>query len=148
MAQQLFSESQNSQISVASEECPAIAPEELTCPLTLEVFSDPLMSKHGHNFERNAILKWLAEGNSECPLTRKPLSPSMLFPNVQMRLKVKKWQVENQLEVSCGVPETGDGIVDGKLVFSTWDLARHRKLGIVQSAKGRRNVAQALRVVG
>jgi hypothetical protein len=148
MVQQFFSRNQKCLASGASEDRPANVPDEFICPLTLEIFSDPLMSKHGHNFERNAILEWLAEGNPECPLTRKPLSPSMLFPNVKMRLKVKKWQEENNLEISCGVMETCDGFVDGKLVFSTSDIARHRKVGLVRCARDRRNVPQAMQLVG
>jgi hypothetical protein len=148
MVQQFFAESEKRQVTGLSEILPVSVPDEFICPLTLEIFSDPLMSKHGHNFERNAILEWLAEGNPECPLTRKPLSPSMLFPNAQMRLKVKKWQEENQLEVSCSGMETGDCIVDGKLVFSASDIARHRRLGFVQCARGRRNMAKAMQLVG
>ncbi|KAG7358829.1 U-box domain containing protein [Nitzschia inconspicua] len=101
-------------------------PDEFICPLTLEIFSDPLISKHGHNFERRAILEWLAEGSSECPLTRKPLSPSMLIPNVQMRLKVKKWQEENKMEASTNGLEARDKTEDFKLVFSTTDPDGHR----------------------
>ncbi|KAL3920189.1 MAG: hypothetical protein SGILL_003386 [Bacillariaceae sp.] len=94
-------------------------PNDLICPLTLEIFTDPLMSKHGHNFEREAILEWLAKGNQECPLTRKPLSPSMLFPNAKMRLKVRSWQQANQLEVSCLGLDIGDSVVTAeRLVFS------------------------------
>jgi U-box domain len=103
------------------------APDDFICPLTLEVFSDPLISKYGHNFERTAILEWLAEGNLECPLTRKPLSPSMLFPNVQMRLKIKQWQEENELEVSCCGLEAGDNYVNAKLVFSATQINDYRK---------------------
>eukprot|EP00529_Nitzschia_sp_RCC80_P036210 CAMPEP_0113487356 /NCGR_PEP_ID=MMETSP0014_2-20120614/25467_1 /TAXON_ID=2857 /ORGANISM="Nitzschia sp." /LENGTH=162 /DNA_ID=CAMNT_0000381051 /DNA_START=76 /DNA_END=564 /DNA_ORIENTATION=+ /assembly_acc=CAM_ASM_000159 len=70
-------------------------PNDFMCPLTLTLFEDPLVSKHGHSFERRAILEWLGEGNTTCPITRKPLTPSMLFPNAALRMRVKSWEKEN-----------------------------------------------------
>ncbi|KAL3908230.1 MAG: hypothetical protein SGILL_008559 [Bacillariaceae sp.] len=103
-------------------------PSDLICPLTLEVFTDPLATKYGHNFEREAILEWLATHNQVCPLTRKPLSPSMLFPNAKLRLKIRSWQQDNAFEVSCPGLECGDSVVVGeKLVFSAQDMDQHRK---------------------
>lgn len=58
------------------------------------------MSKYGHSFERRAILEWLAEGNTSCPITRKTLKPSMLFPNAALRLRVRSWQRENDLNAN------------------------------------------------
>ena len=103
-------------------------PSDLVCPLTLEVFTDPLASKYGHNFEREAIMEWLATHNQVCPLTRQPLSPSMLFPNAKLRLKIRSWQQENALEVSCPGLDVGDSVVTSeKLVFSAQDMDKHRK---------------------
>mmetsp|Transcript_9157 Transcript_9157/g.16393 ORF Transcript_9157/g.16393 Transcript_9157/m.16393 type:complete len:159 (+) Transcript_9157:47-523(+) len=106
----------------ANEETVQI-PSEYVCPLTLEVFRDPLMSKYGHNFERKAILEWLGEGNQECPLTRNPLSPSMLIPNAALRLKVRSWQEENNLKIQCFGVDTDDSFVDAKLVVGTAQLS-------------------------
>jgi hypothetical protein len=104
-----------------------VAPCEFVCPLTMEVFTDPLLSKYGHNFERNAILEWLAQGNAGCPITRQTLTPSMLFPNVSLRLMVRSWQRENNLEVSCAGLETEGSYVGGdKLVVSLSSLNREK----------------------
>ena len=51
-----------------------------------------MMSKHGHNFERSAILDWLAEGNACCPVSGKPLRPSNLVSNKALESKIRKWQ--------------------------------------------------------
>jgi hypothetical protein len=84
------------------------------------------MSKHGHNFEREAILEWLSTHNQICPLTRKPLTPSMLFPNAKLRLKIRSWQQENDLEVSCpGLDCRASVYAREKLVFSAQDMAKH-----------------------
>jgi hypothetical protein len=84
-----------------AEQTPAadnMIPEYFFCPLTLGVMSDPLVSMHGQNFERNAILQWLYEGNSTCPITRQTLTPSMLIPNAQLRLRIRAWHFANKVE--------------------------------------------------
>lgn len=93
-------------------------PIDFVCPLTLEVFTDPLMSKYGHNFERQAILEWLAQGSTGCPITRQPLTPSMLFPNASLRVRVRSWQRESNLPVSCVGLEESSCADTNKLVIS------------------------------
>ena len=111
-------------------------PSDLVCPLTLEIFTDPLTSKYGHSFEREAILEWIATHNQVCPLTRKPLSPSMLFPNAKLRLKIRSWQQENEVEVSCAGLECGDSVVAGEqLVFTAQEMNKHRKRQAVDRSR-------------
>ena len=73
-------------------------PENFVCPLTLELMTDPLVSKHGHSFERTAVLKWLEKGNTTCPITRQPLTMSMLIPNVSLRLRIRAWKSANEAD--------------------------------------------------
>ena len=54
------------------------------CPLTMEVFYDPVIDLQGHSFERRAIVKWLRE-NSISPITRMPMRVSDLRPNRALR---------------------------------------------------------------
>lgn len=75
-------------------------PSEFICPISLSVMKDPVMSMDGKNFERNAILDWLNRGNSVCPLTRKPLKPSFLAPNVNLKMKIERWQKESGMFLS------------------------------------------------
>jgi len=47
-------------------------PSELVCPITQEVVQDPVAiagDEQGHAYERIAIERWLADGNSTVPLT-------------------------------------------------------------------------------
>lgn len=70
-----------------------VIPDEFICPLTLEVFVDPIMTRSGLTFERHAILEWIVnEGNATCPITRTPLFPSMMVPNVALRLRIRNWR--------------------------------------------------------
>ena len=73
-------------------------PESFICPLTLEIYRDPLMSRCGKNFERKAIVEWLDRGNDTCPLTRQPLSLSLLVPNAKLRIEVDGWKRRHGFE--------------------------------------------------
>lgn len=70
-------------------------PEDFVCPISLSLMRDPVMSRDGKNFEKKAILDWLNRGNVNCPLTRQPLKPSLLAPNVNLRLKIERWRKTN-----------------------------------------------------
>ncbi|CAF1189435.1 unnamed protein product [Didymodactylos carnosus] len=50
-----------------------IVRETLTCPITLEVFRDPVRATDGHVYERAAIIRWI-ETHGTSPLTREPLN--------------------------------------------------------------------------
>lgn len=52
-----------------------------TCPLTREVFHDPVMLSDGFTYEREAIQKWLDLGNRRSPMTNMELTDLKLTPN-------------------------------------------------------------------
>lgn len=81
-------------------------PSKYVCPLTLEIMQDPVLSRYGQSYERSAIIKWLAKGNTGCPLTRQPLNLSGLITNHNLRSEIRRWQVANQEDVTV--------IVDGQ----------------------------------
>lgn len=70
-------------------------PDDFICPISLSVMKSPLMSKDGKNFERKAIIDWLSRGNGSCPLTRQPLTPSCLAPNVSLKMNIRRWKKTN-----------------------------------------------------
>ena len=53
--------------------------DSLTCPITQEIFKDPVLTPYGHCFERKNIEDWL-EIHNTCPLTNQPLNKSQLVP--------------------------------------------------------------------
>jgi hypothetical protein len=77
-------------------------PSAYICPLTKNLMKDPMLSKHGQNFERVAILNWLYSGNTECPVTGKPLRVSNLVSNKTLKWKIQLWTKEH------GISEDGD----------------------------------------
>ena len=83
-------------------------PQEYICPLTLDVMTEPLLSREGHNYEREAILSWVAD-NGTSPLTREPLRPSQLLRNRTLEAKIhfflKQHGVANDAVVDNGDDE-------------------------------------------
>lgn len=60
------------------------APEHLCCPLTLEVFVDPVIASSDTTYERTAIEKWLLK-NAVDPLTNLPLATTALVPDARKK---------------------------------------------------------------
>ena len=81
LAQQHVLEQQELQLRV---QCNGVDTELLSCPLTLDMFVDPVTTPYGHTFERKAIVEWVQETN-QCPLTRQPLSVDALTPARTMK---------------------------------------------------------------
>jgi len=63
--------------------------EGFSCPLTLEVFREPVIDEHGHTFEKSAIEEHLKRKN-ECPINRQPINS--LAPNRLVQQTIEEWQ--------------------------------------------------------
>eukprot|EP00538_Stauroneis_constricta_P004928 CAMPEP_0119570702 /NCGR_PEP_ID=MMETSP1352-20130426/43746_1 /TAXON_ID=265584 /ORGANISM="Stauroneis constricta, Strain CCMP1120" /LENGTH=252 /DNA_ID=CAMNT_0007620373 /DNA_START=168 /DNA_END=926 /DNA_ORIENTATION=+ len=66
-------------------------PSHFLCDITKTVMKDPMMSRYGNHFEREAIMEWLSE-HSYCPVTRKPLRVSNLISDKTLKFKIQSWQ--------------------------------------------------------
>lgn len=84
-------------------------PSEFICPITQEIMQDPVMSRYGHSYEREAILKWLIRHN-DCPMSRQPLKLSDLLTNHNLRARILQWQKDNEQDivVVCSSPGVED----------------------------------------
>jgi hypothetical protein len=104
-------------------------PEEYICPLTLCIMSDPVVSKDGKNYDRKAILKWLAGGHGNCPLTRQPLHLSSLVPNHKLRRSIQEWKVGYNLDCDkrqCSLDRSMRNLASfGLIVEFTDDMMKH-----------------------
>ena len=54
--------------------------DALICPITLELFHDPVLAQDGHTYERAAIEEWIRKNNTS-PLTNQQISSENLYPN-------------------------------------------------------------------
>merc|ERR1711924_196585 len=48
----------------------AVPPDHLLCPITLDLFDDPVISPWGHTFERRTIEREISRTGT-CPLTKR-----------------------------------------------------------------------------
>ncbi|KAL4194038.1 hypothetical protein AMTRI_Chr05g57220 [Amborella trichopoda] len=62
------------------------APKDFVCPITTQIFIDPVTLETGQTYERKAIQEWLDRGNNTCPITRQKLS-SIVLPKTNYVLK-------------------------------------------------------------
>lgn len=67
------------------------------CPISYDIMVDPVETSSGKTFERSAIERWFAEGNTHCPLTMLPLDTSILRPNKTLRQSIQEWKDRNTI---------------------------------------------------
>ena len=62
--------------------------EELSCPITGELFCDPVVAADGHSYERVAFARWMNE-RQVSPLTNLPLKSTNVVPNTALKKLVE-----------------------------------------------------------
>ncbi|XP_068645365.1 putative E3 ubiquitin-protein ligase LIN-1 [Aristolochia californica] len=89
-------EASNSNISLPSSEkvTPRTRPpKDFVCPITSQLFCDPVTLETGQTYERKAIQEWLKRGNTTCPITRQDLSATTLpKTNYVLKRLVTAWK--------------------------------------------------------
>ncbi|CAL9056201.1 unnamed protein product [Musa banksii] len=61
------------------------------CPISLDLFTDPVTLSTGQTYDRPSIEKWLADGNLTCPVTMQRLTDTTLIPNHTLRHLIHRW---------------------------------------------------------
>ena len=68
--------------------------EGFTCPITLDIFQEPVIDEHGHTFEKSAIEEYL-KGKNECPMNRQPIHS--LAPNRIVQQAIEDCQRQDSI---------------------------------------------------
>ncbi|XP_057794846.1 putative E3 ubiquitin-protein ligase LIN-1 isoform X2 [Salvia miltiorrhiza] len=80
-------------------------PKDFVCPITGQIFNDPVTLETGQTYERRAIQEWMSRGNTTCPITRQPLSAASLpKTNYVLKRLITSWtdqHPELAQEFSC-----------------------------------------------
>jgi hypothetical protein len=58
--------------------------DDLICPITMQVFRDPVLAGDGRVYEREAISRWILEHGTS-PFTREPLQLDQFQPDDHLR---------------------------------------------------------------
>lgn len=69
------------------------------CPISLDLFKDPVTLCTGQTYDRSSIEKWLSAGNLTCPVTMQRLHDRTIVPNHTLRHLIHQWlQFGHQLD--------------------------------------------------
>ncbi|KAJ9554512.1 hypothetical protein OSB04_018557 [Centaurea solstitialis] len=85
-----------------------IPPEELRCPISLQLMYDPVIIASGQTYERICIEKWFGDGHNTCPKSQQQLAHLGLTPNYCVKGLVASWCEQNGVVVPEGPPESLD----------------------------------------
>ncbi|CAD6246418.1 unnamed protein product [Miscanthus lutarioriparius] len=79
----------------AKADTPAEVPDHLCCKITLDIFRDPVITPSGVTYERAVLLDHLQTVGKFDPLTREPLEPHQLVPNLAIKEAVHAFLSEH-----------------------------------------------------
>ncbi|XP_038878502.1 putative E3 ubiquitin-protein ligase LIN isoform X2 [Benincasa hispida] len=67
-------------------------PKDFICPLTGQLYEDPVTLETGQSFEKTAIKAWLDQGHRTCPVTGKKLETLAIpLTNLVLQRVIKNW---------------------------------------------------------
>ena len=78
-----------------SSEAADFIPDIYMCPITLDLYYDPVVGPSGHSYSREAIEEHLATRSTD-PITREPLTIDQLYPNRALRDVVEHYRLHHQ----------------------------------------------------
>ncbi|RVW86870.1 U-box domain-containing protein 26 [Vitis vinifera] len=72
-------------------EAEMVIPHLFRCPISLDLFTDPVTLSTGQTYDRSSIEQWLAAGNLTCPVTMQKLHDPSMVPNHTLRHLIDQW---------------------------------------------------------
>ncbi|XP_008788308.2 E3 ubiquitin-protein ligase CHIP-like [Phoenix dactylifera] len=79
----------------AQADTPSEVPDHLCCKITLDIFRDPVITPSGITYERAVLLDHLQRVGRFDPVTREPLDPHQLVPNLAIKEAVQAFLSEH-----------------------------------------------------
>ncbi|KMT07272.1 hypothetical protein BVRB_6g149020 [Beta vulgaris subsp. vulgaris] len=70
-------------------------PDDIKCPISLEIMMDPVTISTGQTYDRINIIKWFKAGNPVCPKTGQRVQNLDLVPNIALKKVIKQYCLEN-----------------------------------------------------
>ncbi|GLU21819.1 hypothetical protein SLE2022_379350 [Rubroshorea leprosula] len=109
-----------------------LPPEELRCPISLQLMYDPVIVASGQTYERTCIEKWFSDGHNTCPKTQQRLQHLSLTPNYCVKGLIAGWCEQYGVPVPDGPPESLD-LNYWRLALSESETANSRSMDSVGS---------------
>ncbi|KAL9225566.1 hypothetical protein vseg_001472 [Gypsophila vaccaria] len=118
-----------------SEQIP-VPPEELRCPISLQLMFDPVIIASGQTYERACIEKWFNDGHNTCPKTQQQLSHICLTPNYCVKGLIASWCEQNGVPIPDGPPDSLD-LNYWRLALSDTESVQSKSLDTSNSNSGK-----------
>lgn len=83
-------------------------PEELRCPISLQLMCDPVIISSGQTYERACIEKWFNDGHGTCPKTQQQLAHLGLTPNYCVKGLISSWCEQHGIPIPSCPPDSLD----------------------------------------
>ena len=86
--------------------------ESITCPITRDIMTDPVLGNDGYTYERDAIIMWL-QTHSTSPMTNSSMSINQLKVNPSIRFLVDKYHsgAFGNINIERGVPIVSTDVI-------------------------------------
>ncbi|XP_073098554.1 U-box domain-containing protein 45 isoform X2 [Elaeis guineensis] len=111
-----------------------LPPEELRCPISLQLMYDPVIISSGQTYERICIEKWFSDGHGTCPKTQQHLAHLCITPNYCVKGLIASWCEQNGVPLPDGPAEPLDANY-WRLAFSECEAMDSRSMGSIDSCK-------------
>ncbi|XP_060214169.1 U-box domain-containing protein 45 [Lycium barbarum] len=111
-----------------------VPPEELRCPISLQLMYNPVIIASGQTYERICIEKWFSDGHNSCPKSQQELPHLGLTPNYCVKGLVASWCEQNGVPIPDGPPESLD-LNYWRLALSESESANSKSTGSIVSCK-------------
>ncbi|XP_078172485.1 U-box domain-containing protein 26-like [Carex rostrata] len=105
-------------------------PHLFRCPISLDLFTDPVTLSTGQTYDRFSIQKWFEEGHLTCPVTMQQLHDTTLVPNHTLRHLIEQWLLKGP-GLNCQLKQPGPGSNSGSTGNMEWSLRTLK--GLLQS---------------
>ncbi|TYH88553.1 hypothetical protein ES332_D01G194900v1 [Gossypium tomentosum] len=109
-----------------------LPPEELRCPISLQLMYEPVVIASGQTYERICIEKWFSDGHDTCPKTQQKLPLLSLTPNYCVKGLIASWCEQNGVPIPDAPQESLD-LNYWRLALSASETANSRSMDNVGS---------------
>ncbi|KAM7269766.1 hypothetical protein ACFE04_025263 [Oxalis oulophora] len=113
-----------------------LPPEELRCPISLQLMYDPVIISSGQTYERICIEKWFSDGHDTCPKSQQKLAHLSLTPNYCVKGLIASWCEQNGIFTPDCPPESLD-LNYWRLALSQSESRKSRQTNNVASYKSK-----------
>lgn len=109
-------------------------PHLFRCPISLDLFKDPVTLCTGQTYDRSSIETWLAAGNLTCPVTMQRLHDPTIVPNHTLRHLIDQW-LQTGHQFDSDYLATIESLASIKHNLESHDSTLHNKLQALENVR-------------